>query len=86
MFKMVFLQFLYDLSDRDIEEQCTWNMLFKSFLGLSAEELPPNHSTLCRFRLRLGAEGSQKLFTRWWSRPGPRVWCRTGCTSSTPPT
>jgi hypothetical protein len=29
MFKMVFLQFLYDLSDRDIEEQCTWNLLFK---------------------------------------------------------
>ena len=38
MFKMVFLQFLYDLSaDRGIEEQCTWNLLFKSFLGLSAE-------------------------------------------------
>jgi IS5 family transposase len=37
MFKMVFLQFLYDLSDRDIEERCTWNLLFKSFLGLGAE-------------------------------------------------
>ena len=64
MFKMVFLQFLYDLSDRDIEEQCTWNMLFKCFLGLSAEELPPDHSTLCRFRLRLGAEGFQRLFNQ----------------------
>ncbi len=64
MFKMVFLQFLYDLSDRDIEEQCTWNMLFKCFLGLSAEELPPDHSTLCRLRLRLGAEGFQRLFNQ----------------------
>jgi hypothetical protein len=64
MFKMVFLQFLYDLSDRDIEEQCTWNMLFKCFLGLSTEELPPDHSTLCRFRLRLGAEGFQRLFNQ----------------------
>jgi IS5 family transposase len=64
MFKMVFLQFLYDLSDRDIEEQCTWNLLFKSFLGLSAEELPPDHTVLCRFRLRLGAEGFQRLFNQ----------------------
>ncbi|MBU4233439.1 MAG: transposase [Desulfobacterales bacterium] len=53
MFKMVFLQFLYDLSDLDIKEQCTWNMLFKGFLGLSTEELPPDHSTRCRFRLNL---------------------------------
>jgi IS5 family transposase len=64
MFKMVILQFLYDLSDRDIEEQCTWNMLFKSFLGLSAEELPPDHTVLCRFRQRLGAEGFQRLFNQ----------------------
>ena len=64
MFKMVFLQFLYDLSDRDIEEQCTWNLLFKSFLGLSAEEMPPDHTVLCRFRQRLGAEGFQKLFNQ----------------------
>jgi len=64
MFKMVFLQFLYDLSDRDIEEQCTWNLLFKSFLGLSAEELPPDHTVLCRFRQRLGAEGFQRLFNQ----------------------
>lgn len=64
MFKMVFLQFFYDLSDRDIEEQCTWNMLFKCFLGLSAEELPPDHTVLCRFRQRLGAEGFQRLFNQ----------------------
>jgi transposase len=64
MFKMVFLQFLHDLSDRDIEEQCTWNLLFKSFLGLSAEELPPDHTVLCRFRQRLGAEGFHHLFNQ----------------------
>lgn len=64
MFKMIFLQFFYDLSDRDIEEQCTWNMLFKSFLSLSAEELPPDHTVLCRFRLHLGAEGFQRLFNQ----------------------
>jgi len=64
MFKMVFLQFLYDLSDRQLEERATWDLMFKCFLGLGAEELPPDHSTLCRFRLRLGDEGFQKLFNQ----------------------
>ncbi|MBM4289061.1 MAG: transposase [Deltaproteobacteria bacterium] len=88
LFRMLFLQFLYDLSDRQLEEQTTWNMIFKWFLGLSAEELPPDHTTLCRFRLRLGPEGFniKSSSTKWWSWPAPRVWCRTGCTSSTPPT
>jgi transposase, IS5 family len=64
MFKMVCLQFLYDLSDREIEEQATFNMVYKWFLGFSAEELPPDHTTLCRFRVRLGAEGYQTLFNQ----------------------
>jgi IS5 family transposase len=64
MFKMVFLQFFYDLSDRQLEDQATWNLMFKCFLGLRAEELPPDHTTLCRFRLCLGAEGFQRLFNQ----------------------
>jgi IS5 family transposase len=64
MFKMVFLQFLYDLSDRQLEERATWDLMFKFFLGLSAEELPPDHTTLCHFRQRLRAEGFQKFFNR----------------------
>jgi hypothetical protein len=39
MVNMVFLEFFYDLSDRDIEEECTWNMLFKCFPGLRSEKL-----------------------------------------------
>jgi IS5 family transposase len=50
MFKMVFLPYFYDLSERNIEEQCTWNLIFKSFLGLSARKLPPDHTALCRLR------------------------------------
>ena len=64
MFKMVFLQFLYDLSDREVEEQAVYNMAFKWFLGLSAEEFPPDHTTVCRFRQRLGAEGFRQLFNQ----------------------
>jgi len=62
MFTMDFLQFLYDLSDRHLEEWATWDMMFKGFLGLSAEELPPDHTILCRFRQGMGAEGFQRLF------------------------
>lgn len=64
MFKMVFLQFLYDLSDREMEEQAAFNLVYKWFLGLSVEELPPDFSTLCRFRARLGAEGFETLFNQ----------------------
>jgi IS5 family transposase len=39
-------------------------MLFKSFLGLRAEKLPPNHTIHCRFRQRLEAEGFQRLFNK----------------------
>jgi len=51
MFKLVLL-----------EERATLDLMFNCFLGLSAEELPPDHTILCRFRQRLGAEGFQKLF------------------------
>jgi hypothetical protein len=33
MFRVVVLQLLYDFSDRDIEVEFTWNMLFKCFLS-----------------------------------------------------
>jgi IS5 family transposase len=64
MFKMVLLQFLYGLSDREMEEQAAFNLVYKWFLGLSAEEAPPDFSSLCRFRARLGAEGFEKLFNQ----------------------
>jgi len=63
LFKVVFLlfdrlrvvssvepQFLYDLSDREIEEQVNLYLACKWFAGLGPEERAPDHSTLCRFR------------------------------------
>ncbi len=64
MFKMVLLQFLYGLSDREMEEQAAFNLVYKWFLGLSAEEAPPDFSSLCRFRARLGADGFETLFSQ----------------------
>ena len=62
LFKVVFLQFLYDLSDREIEEQVNLHLACKWFAGLQPEEAAPDHSTLCRFRSRLGPEKFQQIF------------------------
>jgi hypothetical protein len=84
MFKLVFLQFFYYLSDRQLEERATWDLMFKCFLDLSAEELPPVHSTLSASACAWGPRASRGSSTRWWSRPEPRDWSPTGCTSSMP--
>ena len=52
LFKVVFLQFLYDLSDGQVEEQVNLPLACKWLVGLQPEESGPDHSTLCRFRSR----------------------------------
>ena len=64
MFKVIFLQFLYDLSDYRIEEELNDRLSFKMFIGLDLEEAPPDHSSVSRFRDRLGAERFKELFNR----------------------
>jgi len=64
MFKLVFLQFLYDLSDYVIEEELNDRLSFKMFVGLEVEEAPPDHSTISRFRDRLGVERFKEIFNR----------------------
>jgi len=62
LFKMLLLAYLYDRSEREIEEDCTLNLAFKYFLGLEADEAAPDHSTLSRFRDRIGVEGFKAIF------------------------
>jgi IS5 family transposase len=64
MFRVIFLQFLYDLSDREIEEEISDRMSFKWFLGLSVDENVPDFSALSRFRDRLGAERFAQIFNK----------------------
>ena len=64
MFKLVFLQFLYDLSDYEIESELNDRLSFKMFAGLEVEEAPPDHSTISRFRDRLGVERFKDIFNR----------------------
>lgn len=62
MFKIIFLQFLYDLSDYAIEEELNDRLSFKMFVGLEVEEIPPDHSSISRFRDRLGVERFRDIF------------------------
>ncbi len=57
MFKLLFLAYLYDTSERAIVEQADLNLLLKWFLGLAVDAAPPDHSSLTVFKKRL-QEGS----------------------------
>jgi IS5 family transposase len=55
MFKALLLQQWYGLSDPGLEEALSDRMSFRRFVGLSADEAAPDHSTLWRFRQALSA-------------------------------
>jgi IS5 family transposase len=64
MFKILFLQFLYDISDRRVEEEVNFNLVMKWFVGLAIDESAPDSSSLTRFRDRLGEERFAQIFNR----------------------
>jgi transposase, IS5 family len=57
MFKALLLQSLYGLSDAELEEAVADRLSFRKFVGLSLEDDVPDHTTLCRFRNMLVAQG-----------------------------
>jgi transposase len=62
LLKLEFLQYHYNLSDRQVVEQAQYNMAFRWFLGLSLDSELPHHTLLTHFRQRLGAERHQAIF------------------------
>ena len=60
--KCVFLQFLYDLSDRELERELRFNIAYKWFCGFSAFEQTPDHSYFGRFRKSIGTHRMGKIF------------------------
>jgi len=52
-FKMLFLSYLYDVSERQMEQLATYHLAVKWFLGLAVDEPAPDHSTLTKFKSRL---------------------------------
>ena len=64
IFKMLFLEFFYSLSDYDVVEQVRTNILFRYFVGLRIAQDTPDDTTLVKFRHRLGEAGFKMLFDR----------------------
>lgn len=50
MMKLLFLQYIYNLSDVKVIEEATYNLAFLWFLGLNPEEKLPDASLLAKFR------------------------------------
>jgi len=50
MAKLLFLQYLYDLSDVKVIEEATYNLVWLWFLGLNPEDQLPDPSLLAKFR------------------------------------
>lgn len=50
LFKLLFISFLFNQSDRDTEFAATNNLCIKYFLELPINEKAPDHSTISRFR------------------------------------
>jgi transposase len=50
MMKLLFLQYIYTLSDVKVIEESTYNLAFLWFLGLNPEEKLPDASLLAKFR------------------------------------
>ena len=64
LFKALLLQRWYDLSDEALEASLSDRLSFLRFCGLSLEADVPDHSTIWRFRERLGqAKLIEPLFT-----------------------
>lgn len=60
--KALFLQFFYDLSDRQLEERLKYDMAGRWFCGFTIEEETPDHSYFCRMRRILGTERIAEIF------------------------
>lgn len=62
MFRMLFLSYLYDISETQIEERVNLDLAFKYFVGLGVDELAPDHSSLTKFKNRLIAGAGKSAF------------------------
>lgn len=61
VFKMLFLSYLYGVSERQMEEMAQYHLAIKWFLGLGLDEKAPDHSTLTKFKARLLAGRDEQL-------------------------
>lgn len=62
LLKMEFLRYFYRLSDVEVYGRCRSDIAFRWFLQLPVRSEPPDETTLCKFRGRIGREGFQQIF------------------------
>lgn len=60
--KMLVLQFVEDISDREMERALRENMAYRWFCGFTPDEATPDHTYFCKFRKRLSTKGVADLF------------------------
>lgn len=60
--RALYLQFHYDLSDRELEKRLRFDIAFKWFCGFTAFGETPDHSFFCRFRKLMGTKRIGILF------------------------
>ena len=65
MFKILFLEFYYNLSDVEVVKQLKFNVLFRYFVELKAKEPIPDDTSLLVFRKRLGEERFERIFDKF---------------------
>lgn len=66
-FKMLLLQYMEDLSDRELERYLEENMAAKLFCGFKLGDDTPDHSYFGYFRERIGLERLKELFNKFRS-------------------
>jgi len=64
LFKMLFLEFYYNLSDVEVACQIKYNILYRYFCSLQIHDPTPDDTSLVVFRERLGKDRFDKLFDR----------------------
>ena len=63
MTRMLFVQYLYNLSDEELEEHLHDRLTFQRFCGITMEMSIPDHTTIWRFKESLIREGvMEKMF------------------------
>ena len=63
LFKCLLLQFMEDISDRELERMLQENNAAKWFCGFSLSEQTPDYSVFSRARSRIGTNKLSKIFT-----------------------
>jgi len=65
MFKILFLEFYYNLSDVEVVKQLKFNVLFRYFVEIKIEDPLPDDTSLVVFRKRLGEERFERIFDKF---------------------